>query len=99
MECKQAFAEHPFEGPAEEFMLAEAPDREDLMRLGARVGYVRWQFRPVKDGLWRDFLEDETLQADGGREPPCPVTAMPAVGTRMSKTRYRLGHSSRIFLA
>jgi hypothetical protein len=98
LECRQAFAEHPFEGPADEFMLSEAPDREDLMRLGARVGYVRWQFRPVKSGLWSDSLADETLQEDGSRKPPCPVAARPIVGTRLRHTRYCLGHTSRIVL-
>lgn len=98
MECRQAFADHPFDGLAEDMMLADAPDREDLMHLGARVGYVRWQFRPVKSGLWRDFVGDDTLQADGSREPPCPVVARPATGNRPSQTRYHLGHSSRIVL-
>jgi hypothetical protein len=98
MECRQAFAEHPFDGPAEDMMLADAPDREDLMHMGARVGYVRWQFRPVKNGLWRDSAGDDTLLADGSREPPCPVVARPVVGTRLSQTRYHLGHSSRIVL-
>ena len=95
-ECRQAFAENPFANSTEEYMLAEAPDRTDLMHLGARVGYVRWQFRPVKNGLWSDSAGDDTLQADGSREPPCPVLAQPMIGTSPSKTRYRLGHSSRI---
>jgi hypothetical protein len=98
LECRQAFAEHPFGGPAEEMMLADAPDREELMHLGARIGYVRWQFRPVKNGLWRDSAGDDTLLADGSRKPPCPLVARPVVGTRLSQTRYHLGHSSRIFL-
>lgn len=96
LECRQAFAEHPFDGPAEEFMLTEAPDREDLLQLGARIGYVRWQFRPVKNGLWRDSMGDDTLQSDGSRALPCPVPARPAVGNRLSHTRYHLGHGSRI---
>lgn len=98
LECRQAFAEHPFAGPAEDFMVAEAPDREDLMGLGARLGYVRWLFRPVKNGLWRDTASDDTLQSDGSREPPCPVAAKPPIGNSLSHTRYRLGRSSRIVL-
>lgn len=98
MECRQAFAENPFQGPAEDYMLTESPDREDLMQLGARVGYVRWQFHPVKNGLWRNSASDDTLQSDGGRSLPCPVMARPAVGSRVSHTRYYLGHSSRIVL-
>ena len=33
LECRQAFAEDPFDRPAEELMLADAPDREALMHL------------------------------------------------------------------
>jgi hypothetical protein len=97
-ECRQAFAEHPFEGPAEEFMLSEAPDREDLMQLAARVGYIRWQFRPVKNGLWPQTQVDDTLMSDGGRTSDCPVPPRPTIGPRLSRTRYQLGHSSRIVL-
>lgn len=98
MACRQAFAEHPFNGVAEEFMLSEAPDRQDLMHLGAHVGYVRWQFRPVKNGLWKDAMGDDTLQTDGSRSLPCPVAVQPAVGNRVSYTRYHLGHGSKIVL-
>ena len=98
LECRQAFAQHPFDGPPDDFMLAEAPDQEELMRLGARVGYVRWQFRPVKSGLWKDSVQDDTLQPDGSRTLLCPVAARPAVGTRLGRTRYPLGHSSRLVL-
>lgn len=98
LECKQAFAEPPFAQSADDYMLAEAPDRADLMQLGARVGYVRWQFHPVKDGLWQDSAGDETLRGDGSREPPCPVAARPPVGNRVSRTRYNLGRCSRIVL-
>lgn len=97
-ECRQAFAENPFERGTDDYMVTEAPDRIDLMQLGARVGYVLWQFRPVRSGLWKDAADDDTLQNDGGRQPPCPVLAKPAVGVRLSKTRYRLGRSSRIVL-
>jgi hypothetical protein len=71
-------------------MLAEAPDRADLMQLAAQLGYVRWPFRPVKNGLWS--------QTDGGRVADCPVSARPAVGPRVSRTRYQLRHSTRIVL-
>lgn len=98
LECRQAFAEHPFESQAEEFMLAEAPDRVDLMQLAAKVGYVRWQFRPVKDGLWPQTGNDDTLRPDGGRVDDCPVPARPAVGPRVSRTHYQLGRSTRIVL-
>ena len=98
LECRQAFAEHPFEDKAGEFMLTDAPDRADLMQLASKVGYVRWQFRPVKGGLWPQTGYDDTLRPDGGRVDDCPVTARPAVGPRVSRTRYQLGHSTRIVL-
>jgi hypothetical protein len=98
LECRQAFAENPFAAQAEEFMLTDAPDRSDLMQLAAKVGYVRWQFRPVKDGFWPQTGADDTLRPDGGRLEDCPVPARPAVGPRVSRTRYQLGHSTRIVL-
>ena len=96
--CRQAFADNPFGETTDDYMLTNAPDRTELMQLGARVGYVCWQFRPVKNGLWPDTALDATLQSDGSRVPPCPVPARPAVGVRLSQTRYRLGHGSRIVL-
>ena len=98
LECRQAFAEHPMADPAEDFMVAQAPDREDLLQLAARVGYIRWQFRPVKNGLWAQSGADDTLSADGGRDADCPVPARRAVGPRVCRTRYQLGRSSRIVL-
>lgn len=98
VECRQAFAESPFDGTADDCVVAEAPDRLELMQLGARVGYVWWQFRPVKNGLWHDTSGDDTLLSDGGRELPCPVLARPPVGVRTSQIRYHLGRSSRIVL-
>lgn len=96
--CRQAFAENPFGPTTDDYMLMETPDRQELMQLGARLGYVRWQFHPIKNGLWKDAAADDTLQTDGSRALPCPVLAQPAVGVRLSQTRYRLGHSSRIVL-
>lgn len=94
LECRQAFGA-PL---APEQMVAEAPDREDMLCLGAEVGYVRWKFRPVRGGLWRQTARDDTLSPEGGREPPCPVEARPPVGTRVSHWRYRLGRLHRLIL-
>jgi hypothetical protein len=96
--CRQAFADDPFDPGSEAHLVAEAPDRLELMELGARVGYVCWQFRPIKNGLWQDAAGDDTLHGDGGRIPPCPVLAQPSVGTRVSRTHYRLGRSRRLVL-
>lgn len=97
LECRQAFGDHPFADGATH-MVAEAPDRPDLMELGARVGYVRWQFRPVHGGVWRETAEDDSLQTDGRRTDPCPVGPKALVGTRASRTRYRLGRIDKIIV-
>ncbi len=99
MECRQAFGEHPLGD--ELHVLAEAPDRSELMQLGAAVGYVRWQFRPVLGGIWHSVSDDVTLGPDGSREPPCPVLPEKARGgraSRASRTCYRLGCVNRIIL-
>lgn len=97
LECRQAFGDNPFAPEDEEHLLAEAPDRADLMRLGAARGYVRWQFRPVRGGLWQQFAEDDTLSPDGGRTPPCPVRPVMSAGRR-HRMIYRLGRLSRIIV-
>lgn len=99
LECSQAFGAPAFAGAADPLLLVDAPDQSDLLRLGARLGYIRWTFRPVRGGIWRDTAEDDTLSADGGRRPPCPVGAKALVGTRVSRTRYRLGQVNRILLS
>ncbi|HYD33048.1 MAG TPA: diguanylate cyclase [Methylophilaceae bacterium] len=96
LECRQVFGEHPLFDADELHLIAETPDREDLMHMGARVGYIRWQFRPVVGGLWQSIAEDDTLNADGGREPPCPISPQPPRGGKASHTTYRMGFVNRI---
>ncbi len=98
LDCRQAFADEDLHDQPDALVVSEAPDRDELMHLGERVGYVRWVFRPVHAGVWHMVASDETLGADGSREPPCPVSARPAVGTRLRETRYRLGRQTRIFV-
>jgi hypothetical protein len=90
-ECRQAFGADPFGIDGDEHVVAETPDRDEMLQMGARVGYVRWQFRPVRGGVWRDTARDDTLAEDGGRMPPCPMAAKPLVGPRIARVRYRLG--------
>lgn len=97
-ECRQAFGDNPLNPSDETHLVAEAPDRTDMRDIAARLGYLRWQFRPVADGLWREAGRDDSLQVDGRREPPCPVTPLPSVGTRVSLSRYQLGHQDGIAL-
>ena len=78
-------------------MVAEAPDRAELLDLGTRVGYIQWRFRPCAAGVWRDVANDDAGRARrrgrhaSGHRPP--------VGTRVSAVRYRLGRSERLFVA
>ena len=97
LECIRAFGD-TLMGGDHEHLVAEAPDRDDMLELASRVGYVRWHFRPVRGGVWRETAQDDTLSAEGSREPPCPVRAQPPVGTRVSRARYRLGSSRRLIV-
>lgn len=99
LECRQAFGEHPYGGGAGRDVVALAPDRAEMMQAAARLGYVRWKFRPVRSGVWRDTAVDDSLSGDGSREPPCPVEAKAPVGTRVSRVRYRLGRIDRIIVS
>lgn len=98
LECRQAFGVDAVHDEGAPTLLGEAPDQPQMLQLAARVGYVRWQFRPVRGGLWRDTAADDTLAADGGRVPPCPVPARAPVGASRSRLRVRLGRSARILL-
>lgn len=99
LECRQAFGDNPHAPGDEDHLVAEAPDRLELMHLGAQQGYVRWLFRPVRGGLWQARGEDETLAADGSRQPPCPLRPQPARLGRSVQTVYRLGRSTRLIVA
>ncbi len=94
LECRQAFGAPPFGDDGDDFMLAEAPDRTQMLELGARVGYVHWRFLPVRGGVWRDTARDDTLADDGGRAPPCAVRATVDAGT--GRVRYLLGRVDAI---
>ncbi|HDR9248888.1 hypothetical protein [Burkholderia vietnamiensis] len=102
--CRQAFGDYGDYGDdacAERHLVDGAPDRDALMQLAARKGYARWMFRPVKGGLWRTLDEpDDTLDADGGRQPPCPISPRPwrPSPQRAAPVRYRLGEVRRILI-
>lgn len=82
-------------------VMADAPDREDLMRLAAHRGYLRWLFRPRKRGIWAEVEDDadDTLDRTGGRPLPCPVMPQPRHADNSARrTVYRLGRADRILL-
>ncbi|UEP33131.1 MULTISPECIES: diguanylate cyclase [unclassified Burkholderia] len=97
--CRQAFGDYGENAAHSPQLLADETDRDELIQLAARRGYVRWLFRPVKGGLWRTLDEpDDTLDADGGRQPPCPVLPEPRRPDGRGRTVYRLGTVHRILL-
>jgi len=69
------------------------------MHLAASEGYLRWLFRPIRGGVWDMLNEpDDTLDADGGRQPPCAVLPAPRRPDGRGRTVYRLGAVHRILL-
>lgn len=94
--CRQAFATDIHDGQT--LHLIDAPDLGEMLALGARKGYVRWLFRPVKGGIWQHAGDDDSLDDCGGREPPCPHGAKQLRGAAVGLTRYRLGHQSHLYL-
>jgi len=96
--CRQAFGDNPFDPDDDSHLVAQAPDRGEMVSVAARLGYVSWTFRPVAQGLWRDAGADDSLRADGRRQPPCPVAPQAPVGTRLVRKTYQLGHIDRIVL-
>ncbi|CAG9229652.1 Diguanylate cyclase [Paraburkholderia sabiae] len=90
--CRQAFGDYGEDAARGPHLLADDTDLVELMRLAARKGYLRWLFRPIKGGLWSALDEpDDTLEADGGRRPPCPVPPAPRRADGHGRTVYRLG--------
>jgi hypothetical protein len=96
--CRRAFGDYPDAG-GEETVVAHAPDREDMLRMAANRGYIRWMFRPRKGGVWADIDdEDSTVDLAGGRSLPCPVAPQPCVAGRSGRTVYRLGRVDHLIL-
>lgn len=91
VECLQAFGGFPFGVGEDQVVVADAPDADELINVAARRGYLMWMFRPVHGGIWKDVSDDTSLNADGKREPPCPLEPLPAQQSIARKTVYRLG--------
>ncbi len=96
IECMKAFGAFPFGAGADQVVVADAPDADELLNLAARRGYLMWTFRPVHGGIWKEFADDSTLRADGTREPPCPLAPIPPAAHRVQRTVYRFGVSERL---
>ena len=91
LECMQAFGSYPDSMGGRDLVIAEAPDSDELLKLGANVGYLTWQFRPVMGGIWAEVADDVTLNPDGSRAPTCPLLPRPLTDRQPSKTVYRFG--------
>ncbi|MEZ5652173.1 MAG: diguanylate cyclase [Burkholderiaceae bacterium] len=98
LECRQAFGDYAPERSGDPEWL-EAPDRHDMLALGARIGFIRWLFRPVRHGLWGTVADDATLADDGGRDGVCPVRPVPLRRPwRRSRHVYRFGVGRGLWL-
>ena len=99
LNCRQAFADYTEGCTARVRLVDEAPDRQELMQLGAARGYLRWTFRPMKGGLWRESATgDDTLGESGSRQLPCPVAVCSLKNGMRSRSVHRLGQVERNIL-
>ena len=98
LECLQAFASYPDSMGGQDLVVGEVPDADDLLQLGANVGYLTWKFRPVMGGIWVEVADDATLAPDGSRQPTCPLLPAPAPDDAAGTTVYRFGRSASALL-
>lgn len=102
IECEMAFGQ-----PHRHFDSAFAPvsdvqDSDEMLAIAARQGYLTWQFRPVRGGMWDEVADDATLERGGYRNPPCPLLSEDFGDTRwMQRPRtvvYRFGCGAALAL-
>jgi len=93
IDCMTAFGVPPHHIDGEPVAVSEVQDADDLLDAAAHAGYVRWQFRPVWCGMWRDVARDATLEAGGYRNPTCPLDVQPYVPGRDGRVVYQLGRA------
>jgi hypothetical protein len=91
LECLQAFGACPRGERGQEVVVSEAPDSDELIKLAASRGYLKWQFRPVSGGIWGEVAEDATLGPEGRRAGPCPLQPVPPVCAGKRQTVFQLG--------
>ena len=90
-ECLTSFGVSAQEINGDQIFVADVPDGAELVDAAARAGYVRWQFRPMWCGLWKDLADDVTLEAGGYRNPRCPFTARPYEPGNAGTVVFQLG--------
>ena len=91
LECLQAFGAYPHAVNGAQVTVSDAPDSDDLVELAAAQGYLKWIFRPVRGGIWKEFADDATLSAEGRRSGPCPHAPVPPECSGKRRTVYRFG--------
>jgi hypothetical protein len=99
LECMGAFGMLPVAIDGQPPVVAEVPDRDELIETASRTGYVQWVFRPVRGGVWAEVAQDDTLEEGGYRNPPCPVLSAPPRAVRTRRQRrvvYQFGRCSRL---
>lgn len=94
-DCLQAFGQCPLSYQGSELILSDAPDADELIKLAAHSGYLCWQFRPMFNSFWADVHDDVTLNAEGTRDPQCPLVPRPTEGEGPQRTVYTFGESGR----
>ena len=90
-DCLRAFGAPPLPYRGAELVVANAPDAEELIKAAGRSGYLCWQFRPVHGSVWTEVSDDATLDADGRREPHCPLAPVRPRCDATRRTVYRFG--------
>lgn len=95
MDCMTAFGLYPYQLDGGAPFVAEVPDADELMEVAAARGYVKWQFRPVRGGIWGEVSDDITLEKGGYRNAPCPRINKPFGFGQTRRVVYRLGTSLR----
>ena len=91
IDCMTAFGVPPHQLDGEPVMVSEVRDAEELVGAAGHAGYVRWQFRPVWCGMWREVAHDATLEEGGYRNPICPVPVRPYALGCEGRVVYQLG--------
>jgi hypothetical protein len=99
LECLQAFGAFPYGVPAQQLVVADAPDTGELLAVAAQLGYLMWLFRPVRGGIWGEYADDATLDRSGRRSGPCPHAPIPPKCDRSRRTVYRFGVAAGSALA
>ena len=91
-DCLRAFGAPPLPYPGADLVVSNAPDADELIKVAGRSGYLCWQFRPVHGSVWSEVSDDATLDADGKREPHCPLAPVRPRCDGSRRTVYRFGH-------